>query len=140
MTSAAFVSLFKTQLETRFAANPTYSGVTVNIIYEDGTIPSVTLVRDRVRHDIEHMAMRVKSDEGVVPMLVRTSGDVQAAADQAAAIVGEIGAELRDNPPQVGTHTLQARVTGVAWMPLLSDKLGVVCDCELDVTYQAMTT
>lgn len=139
MTSAAFVSMLKTQLEARFAADAAYADVAVHLYQVDVRAPAVVLIRDRIRHTVDYTAMGKRRTENVtIPCLVgTTAATLQAAADRAEAIVREVADELRTNEPAVGVQSYNAKVSGVAWMPLPSDKGGTVVDAEFDITYTA---
>ena len=143
MTSAEFLTLFKPALEARLAADPDLSGVRVHLYQVNVSPPAVILIRSRVRHELDYTraAMGPLTNEDVtIPGLIGTSsGDVQTAADQAAAIVAVMRAELAQNPPQVGGRTLEPIIDNVGWMPFPADNGGVTVDTEYDLTYTSST-
>ncbi len=134
MTSAAFVAALKPLLEARAGL----AGVSVNIVEPEYIeSPAIVLIRNRVPHEINYVAMGLERTENVtVPGFVRTyKPTIQEAADQALAIISEIGIQVRDAPPQVGEQTQIANVARLAWLPVASDKGGWLCDAEYDLTY-----
>lgn len=136
MTSAEFVSELKPLLEARAGL----AGVTVHLTdTADVTAPAIVLIRSRVQHDINWVAMGPeREDEVTIPGYVVTKSDVmQTAANQAAAICTEIGTQVMDAPPQVGAQTLKAELSSIAWVPFPADKGGWQVDCEFDLTFTA---
>jgi hypothetical protein len=135
VTSAAFLSALLVQLRAR----PALAAVNVELFRpQDIGQPALLLVAGRVRHELAPQAMaRLRQDDVTIPALVSTYGSLEDAVAQAATIVGEVELELRDTPPQVGVQTLRAAVAAVGWLPLRSDKGGVIVDAEFDITYTA---
>ncbi len=134
MTSAEFVAELKPLLEARAGL----AGVAVHLAWPEAILsPAIVLIRAPVQHEVEWTAMGPKrSEEVTVPGHVRAYADtMQAAADQAATIIREIGLQVTVAPPSVGEQTLKAELSRYEWSPLLSDKGGHVAAVDYEITY-----
>lgn len=134
MTSAAFVAALKPLLEAR----PGLAGVTVHLTDSaDVTAPAIVLIRQRIRHEIEWIAMGPKrTDVVTVPGYVVTNAATElAAADQALAILSEIGLQVVTAPPPVGAQTQKANLATIEWLLFLSDKGGWDCGANYEIEY-----
>lgn len=146
-TAGDFLEALRTQLIARLAAAPAFADVEVHLIRPDlPQVEAIVLVRDRISETFEYATATDRARENVVriPGLVRAystgSTAFQDAIDRAAAIVGEVADELRDAAPAVGVQTRSATVTATSWLPMLSDKGGVLVDGEFEITYSARVT
>ncbi len=136
MTSAEFVAELKPLLEARAAL----VGVAVHLTEpEEPLAPMIVLIRGRVTHEIEWETMGPQRVDAVtVPGRVWTAAaTMQAAADQAATIIREIGLQVVASPPAVGTQTRKANVDSLGWLPLHSDKGDWFCDAEFAIGYES---
>lgn len=134
MTSAAYVAALKPLLEARLGL----AGVDVHLTEPDAPkAPMIVLIRSRVAHEIDWIAMGPKrTDQVTVPGRVWTVADaMQDAADQAMSICSEIGLAVKPASPSVGAQTRKAELSSIAWLPLLNDEGGWFVDAEFDITY-----
>lgn len=143
-TAAAFVADLKTKLEARAGL----SGVTVHLVSPSETITrdAIVLVAGPVNSTQEYVTAgrASRDDANTIPGELagykagpNTATTMQAAWDRAAVLADEIASQLRDDPPQVGVQTLNARVAQIAYTPAPSDSGGWVCVCRFQIEFTA---
>lgn len=140
MTSAAFVAALQAQLTSALPLVAGLEKVKVHLVpTADVVAPAVVLIREPVRTEVKHIAMgKIRDEEVTVPGFARAHGaSLQAAADLAEKIVGEVAKQVRTAAPQVGLQTAEAILSALSWTPFLNDKGGYIVDCDYDITYTA---
>lgn len=147
-TAVAFALAFKTQLATRFAANQTFNTVAVRLVaHKDADrADSVTLIRAPIVGSQEyavHGRRRRNESFDLPAMLEAYSPDpdpeaaVLAAAQRAEAILKEVIAELRTNPPIVGDQTKGALIREIKHEPLIDETGGYVWQTKFLISYES---
>lgn len=150
---ADFLAAMKTQMQTRLAANPDLSGVSVQLVPPDAeNLPLgdfLYLVAGKIADEsqLATASRQRRRDERVrIPGIVegyavdRQGGDqaFQPAFTRAVAILDELQLELRDNLPQVGQQSRSGIVSNVTWTPApVADAGGWSVRGDFELTYSS---